>query len=182
MKYDSTYDEVMGEFFSGRLTIENSESKLVELGHGMGVGNRYGSYQQYTKKLSERKENGLIYIGKDIKIDDDTLSIVDPTTEFIVGDVPKVLIMFHNIINETSVKTIWKDLYDTTISEQYYTIPSPYSKQYAWWDWYGAYFIGPENLDEGYYKIDIISHIIGIKDLHSTLSTTIEFSVQNNEY
>jgi len=76
-----------------------------------------------------------------------------------------------------TVKAIWKDDSNNTILEQYYQIPLPYSMNYSWWDTYSTYFIGPDNLEEGDYKVEI-SSIKNVKNGQlDELSCTIEFSV-----
>lgn len=184
------YEEMddMKLFFAGKVKIEAAESKLVELGYGKGIGHKYGSYSQYVKKLSEQviKGNGIISIGKSV-IEKDIFSIPDPTDKFVVGDIPKLLIMYGNIINDISLKVMWKDSNNDTILEQYAEAPSAHSMGYYWWDSYGIYFIGPENLEEGDYKVEIISeeiisreHTVGEKkDNIKTFTASLEFSVED---
>lgn len=182
MSYDR-YTDIMSAFFSGKLKDEiadsNKETKKVELGHGLGIGYRDGTYDQYVKKLSENriKGNGAIYLGKDINTNGNTLSIRNPTEEFLTEDIPKLLIMFNTILNPTRIKVVWKNSDDDIILDQYYEIPSAHSMNYDWWSSYGVYFIGPEDLEEGNYNIDIISKEFGIEDKVKTLSTSVEFSV-----
>ena len=187
MAYEENTD-TMKAFFKGRVRNDIPEYKLVELGHGRGIGHVHGSYSQYTKKLSEQrtKGNGVISIGKSIK--EDTFSIPDPTDKFTVRDVPHLLIMYNNIIDDISLKVIWKDSDNDTILEQYYNVPSPYSMGNYWWESYGIYFIGPEDLDEGNYRVEITSeetitkeHIMGDKkDNIKTLTAYIDFSVEDS--
>lgn len=178
---------IMKAFFGGRIRNDIPELKRVELGHGKGVGHIYGSYNQYIKELSEQitKGNGTISIGKYV-IEKDIFSISDPTDKFATGDIPKLLITYGNIINSIQLKVVWEDS-DDTILEQYYNIPDPYSMGNDWWDQYSVYFMGPEDLEEGDYRVDIISeeiisreHTIGEKkDNIKTLSASLEFSVEN---
>lgn len=182
---DST--EVMKSFFSGRIKYEAPKPKLVELGDGKGIGHTRGSYSQYVEALREQaiKGNGIIYIGKSVITDKEVFSIPNPTDKFSVGDVPHILITYGNIINGIQLKVVWKDSNDETIVEQYYNIPDPYSVGSDWWDQYSVYFMGPEDLEEGDYRVDIISeeiisreHTIGEKkDNIKTLSASLEFSV-----
>lgn len=177
MSYDDRYSDTMKAFFSGKLNNEIAAKgpKMVELGHGVGIGHKDGTYSQYVKSLSGK--NGTIYLGKGIKTDKDTLSIQDSTEEFTVGDVPKILVMFNTILNPIKIKVVWKDSDGNIILDQYYDMPSAYSMKYDWWDSYGVYFIGPEDLEEGNYNIEIISKELGIEDKIKTLRTSIEFSV-----
>lgn len=178
----------MKAFFEGKVRNDIPGPKLVELGHGRGIGHEHGSYNQYIKKLSEQrtKGNGVISIGKSIK--EDTFSIPNPTDKFNVGDIPHLLVMYNNIIDDISLKVIWKDSDDDTILEQYYNVPSAYSMGNYWWESYGIYFIGPEDLEEGNYSIDIISeeiifkeHTMGDKkDNIKTLTASIDFSVEDS--
>ena len=182
---DST--EVMKSFFSGRIKYEAPKSKLVELGDGKGIGHARGSYSQYVMALREQapKGNGTISIGKSIVTDKEIFSTQNPTDKFSVGDVPHILITYGNIINGIQLKVIWKDSNDETILEQFYDIPVPYSVGSDWWDQYSVYFTGPEDIEEGDYRVDIISeeiisreHTIGEKkDNIKTLSASLEFSV-----
>ncbi len=188
MSYDDRYGDTMKAFFSGKLNNEIAarEPKTVELGHGVGIGHKDGAYSQYVKALSERttKGNGAVYLGKAIKeeqlelsTDKNILSIQDPTDEFAIGDVPKLLIMFNTLLNNIRLKVAWKDSDDDIILDQYYDIPTAYSMKYDWWDSYSVYFIGPEDLDEGNYSIEITSKEFGIEDKTKVLSTLVEFSV-----
>lgn len=180
---DETGDEVMSRFFRGKLKI-NTDYMIGEYGHGMGIGNKYDSYEIYKKKLSEKvnQENGKTYIGKDINMGPNSLSIVDPATEFAIGETPKVLIMFYNILYGISIRSLWKDDRENIVLGQLYDIPSPYSMQYSWWDIYGAYFIGPEDLEEGNYKVQLVSYENGIKNIRRIMSSNIEFSVLNTNH
>lgn len=205
------YDEninTMEAFFRGKLKLEDSlkaKNKVVELGHGKGIEHLYGSYSQYIKKLSEQstKGNGIIYLGKYVteqepelkhvlksKLESklksnlsnqDVFSISDSTDKFTSEEIPKVLIMFYNILNEISIKLTWKDSDNDTILEQYYEIPSAYSMQYDWWDQYGVYFIGPENLEEGNYIIEVTSTSYSADNKRITLTTSLEFTVIDAE-
>ena len=188
MTYEKTTN-TMKAFFEGRVRNNIPESKLVELGHGKGIGHIHGSYNQYIKELSEQriKGNGAISIGKSV-IEKDVFSIPDPTDKFSVGDIPHILIMYDNIINDISLKVVWKDSNDDTILEQYYNLPSAHSMNYDWWKSYGILFIGPEDLDEGNYMVEITSeeiisreHTIGDKkDNIKTFAVSLEFSVENS--
>jgi len=183
MSYDNRNKDVMSAFFSGKLKNEIAstfkEPKMVELGHGAGIGHKDGTYGQYVKQLNEQiiKGNGTIYLGKTIKTEKNTLSIQDPTDKFSTGDIPKLLIMFNAILNPIRIQVIWKDSNDTKILDQYYEIPSARSNDYDWWDSYSAYFVGPENLEYGHYKVGITSKEFGMEDNTKVLSTSIEFSV-----
>jgi hypothetical protein len=185
MSYDR-YTDIMSAFFSGKLKDEivsaNKGTKKVELGHGTGIGYKDGTYDVYAKKLSENKikGNGTIYIGKDINTDGDTLSIQCPTEKFSTEDVPKLLIMFNTILNPIQIRVVWKNSDDEIISDQYYEIPSAHSMNYDWWESYGVYFIGPEDLEEGYYNINIMSKELGLGDKIKTLSAYVELSVLNS--
>ncbi len=181
MSYEYEDSNIMSAFFKGKIKVQSPESKLerVEVGHGIGIGHTDGSYSQYIKQLSEqsREGNGLIYLGKSINEDKDTMSIQEETEKFNIGDIPKLLVMFHNIINEMTLKVEWKNMEDDVILDQYYKIPIPYSMNYSWWDKYSTYFIGPEDLEEGDYKVEISSKEITTSGKLTELSTTIEFSM-----
>lgn len=177
-------NSTMKAFFSGKIKIDDigPRSKLVEIGHGVGIGHQDGSYSQYMEQLSKRSKegNGIIYLGKEISEDKSTMSIVNATEEFEVGNTPKLLVMFYNIINSMTIKVEWKNMNDDLILEQYYQIPLPYSMNYHWWDTYSSYFIGPEDLDEGDYKVKITS-TEGPKSKYEQpkeLSSTVKFSVK----
>ncbi len=180
-------ENTMKAFFGGKIRNEVPQPKLVELGFGKGVGHIRGTYSQYVKALREQapKGNGTISIGKSIVTDKEIFSTQNPTDKFSLGDVPHILITYGNIINGIQLKVVWKDSNDETILEQFYDIPDPYSVGSDWWDQYGVYFTGPEDLEEGDYRVDIISEEIisreqtigDKKDNIKTLSTSIEFSV-----
>jgi hypothetical protein len=175
MRHDNK--DIMRAFFSGKLKndIEDaSKSKIVELGNSIGIGHKDGTYSQYIKQLEEQitKGNGVIYLGKSVKTDKNTLSIQDPTDNFSTKDVPKLILMFNTILNPIQIQVLWKDSKDSKILDQHYSIPSAHSNNYDWWDSFSVLFIGPENLERGSYKIDITS-----KDTTKVLSTSIEFSV-----
>jgi hypothetical protein len=179
---------VMKAFFEGRVKNEIPKHKVVELGHGKGIGHVQSSYNQYIKALSEQriKGNGFISIGKSV-IEKDIFSMPNPTDEFVIGDVPKLLITYGNIINDILLKVAWKDSNDDIILEEYYEIPSAYSMGNSWWDSYGVLFIGPEELEEGDYKVEIISEEMiskeytmrEKKDNIKSFSTSLGFSIEN---
>lgn len=179
MNYENRETDTMSAFFRGKLTTNTikSQPKMVELGHGKGVGHTDGSYDQYIKQLYEKssKGNGLIYIGK--TIDKEKMSIPDLNDKFKPAEIPKLLIMYYNILNRTHIKVEWKDMDNETILNQYYEIPSAHSMNYDWWDSYGVYFIGPEDLEEGNYKVDITSTELGAGDNRKVLKALINFSV-----
>ncbi len=182
MSYDYNEDSnIMSAFFKGKIKVQSPESKYerVEIGHGVGIGHSDGSFSQYTKQLSEMSKtgNGNVYLGKAINEDKDVMSIVEETEKFNVGNVPKLLVMFHTLINQMSLKVEWKDENNETVLEQRYQIPLPYSMNYTWWDKYYTYFIGPEDLEEGDYTVEISSKEITTSGRAKELSSTIEFSV-----
>lgn len=158
-----------------------SKSRLVEIGHGVGIGHIDGSYSKYIRQLSERSKNGngMIYLGKAINEDNGTMSIVEATEKFDIGNIPKLLVMFHNVLNGIALKVEWKNMEDELILEQYYQIPPPHSMRYDWWDTYSTYFIGPEDLEEGDYKVKITSNENTRSKQLKELSTTIKFSVED---
>lgn len=178
---DNEDNNTMKSFFRGNIKMENLDSRIVEIGHGIGIGHIDGSYSRYVRQLSERSKdgNGIIYLGKAINEDKGTMSIMDPTEKFDIGNVPKLLVMFHNILNGMMLKVEWKNMEDDTILEQYYQIPSPHSMKYDWWDTYSTYFIGPENLEEGDYKVKITSNENTTSRQTKGLSTTVGFSVED---
>lgn len=186
MSYGENEDNnIMRAFFSGKIKVGkmSPQYERVELGHGSGVGHANGSYSQYIKQLAERDKegNGIIYLGKAINTDKDVMSIVSATEKFDTGDVPKLLIMFYNILNETTLKVEWKNADDEVILGQYYQIPSASNVNYNWWDTYSAYFIGPEDLEEGDYKVEITSREIVRSRQSEELSSIIEFSVKDKD-
>ncbi len=187
MSYDDRHTDIMSAFFNGKLREEitnlSKEPKMVELGHGGGIGHKDGTYDQYVKQLRDqaKKGNGSIELGKAIKTEKDTLSIQDPTDKFSTDDVPKLLIMFNTILNPIQLQVIWKDSNNEKILDQYYEIPPAHGNDYDWWDSYGVWFIGPEELDEGDYKIEITSKEFGIEDKIKTSKALIEFSVESWE-
>lgn len=179
--------DTMKSFFGGKIKNEAPKSpRLVELGHGKGIGHVRGTYNEYIEKLSEQKVkgNGLISIGKAV-IEKDVFSMPNPTDKFTLGDIPKLLITYGSIINGIQLKVSWKDSSNDIILEQFYNIPSPYSMGNDWWDSYGILFLGPD-LEEGNYKVEIISeeiisreYTIGEKrDNIKTLKASLEFSVE----
>ena len=182
---DGEDNNIMKAFFRGDIKMEGlgSKSRLVEIGHGMGIGHVDGSYSKYVRQLSEHSKegNGIIYLGKAVSEDKGKMSIIDATEKFALGEIPKLLVMFHNIINGTMLKVEWKNMDNDVILEQYYQIPSPHSMQYNWWDTYSTYFIGPENLEEGDYNVKITSNEDTRSKQIRGLSTTIEFSVESKD-
>lgn len=183
MNYNNRNIDTMSAFFSGKhrddITSSSKEPKMVELGHGTGIGHKDGTYGQYVKQLIEQriKGNGTIYLGKAIKTDRSILSIQDPTDKFSAEDVPKLLIMFNTILNPIQIQVVWKNSNDDEILDQYYEIPPAHGNNYDWWDLYSVYFVGPENLEYGDYKIEITSKEYGIDDKIKILSAFVEFSV-----
>jgi hypothetical protein len=187
MSYDRDIN-VMEQFFGGRINapeMKKSEPRMVELGHGTGIGHKDGSYTEYNAALYHQasKGNGIISIGKSVNIDNNKnlLTMDDSTDKFSFSDVPHVLIMFYNIVNETRLKVLWMDHSGDIIVDQYYKIPSSYSMGNSWWDQYGVYFIGPEDLDEGDYKVEITSTSLGAENRIKSLTATLKFSVTEEE-
>lgn len=171
-----TYEDAMKEVFSNRVKVDKRKLDLVEQGYGIGIGHIGGSYDSYVRQLRKNAnmENGAVHIGKDIDANTDTPSIVNPTTEFMVGDIPNVLIVFHSLIDELRIKSVWQEKgSDNIILESFYKIPSPYNMKYDWWDLYSVYFIGPEKLDEGEYQIILETTDIKRKSMSSTVEFTI---------
>ena len=159
---DGEDNNIMRAFFRGDIKISDlgPKPRLVEIGHGIGIGHADGSYKRYIAQLSTRSKegNGTIYLGKSINEDKGAMSMADTTEKFDTGDIPKLLITFHSIINSMSIKVEWKNMDNDAILEQYYQIPLPHSMKYDWWDTYSTYFIGPEDLEEGDYKVKITSN------------------------
>lgn len=184
MSYEYEDNNIMKSFFSGKIEVKDLGPKYerVEIGHGIGIGHLDGSYSQYVKQLSERSKggNGIIYLGKAIKEDKNTMSVINETEKFDTGDIPKLLVMFYNILNEITLKVEWKDTDNEVILEQYYQIPLAYSMNYNWWDIYSTYFIGPEDLEEGDYKVEITSREVARGRRSEESSSVIEFSVKNS--
>ena len=184
---DGEDNDSMKAFFRGDVKIDGlgSKSRFVEIGHGIGIGLLDGSYSKYIKQLTNQSKegNGFIYLGKAISEDKGTMSIVNDTEKFGTGDVPKLLVTFHNLINGVTIKLEWKNVDDNEdlILEQYYQIPSPHSMKYDWWDIYSAYFIGPEDLEVGDYKVEITSKENMMNGKFKELSSSIEFLVENKE-
>lgn len=180
---------VMKAFFGGKVKHEVQQPKLVELGYGKGIGYSKGSYSQYVKVLGKQmaKGNGTLSIGKSV-IEKDTFSMPNTTDKFIVGDAPHLLVSYSNIINSVLLKATWKDSDGDAILEQYYEIPKAYSVGSDWWDSYGVLFVGPENLEEGDYSVEVTSremiskeHVVGEKeDNIKTLRASLEFSVEDS--
>lgn len=175
-----TYEDTMKEVFTNHARAEKQELGLVEQGYGVGIGRVGGSYDLYVRELRKNVNtgNGIVYIGKDINASTDTPSIVNSTTEFTVGDIPKVLITFHSLINELRIKATWKEKgSDNIILESFYKIPSPYDKHYHWWNLYSVYFIGPEDLEQGEYQV-----VLETTDIKRRgMSSTVEFTMMDNE-
>lgn len=167
--------DVMKAMFSGKLKdMYSPKYKIVELGQGFGIG-QYGLYDKYIKKLSKQQSKGTINIGKSIELKNNVPYLTDITDKLYLGDIPKILITLHNIINDVSIDTIWKTSNDSIILEQHYDIPSPYSMQYDWWDIYTVYFIGPENLKVGTYKVLILLDELSLENVKkSTGELTFE--------
>lgn len=186
---------VMEAFFKGKLDNKIlHKPKIIEIGYGKGIGYMHGTYSQYINRLSKQtaKGNGFIYIGKSINAekepispDKDIFSIPETTDTFFIGDIPKILIMFYDMLNDTIIKLTWKDSNNDIILEQYYEIPSAHSMGYDWWNSYGVYFVGPEKLDEGNYKIEITSTSFGVEDKKKILNRSLKFTVierpENND-
>lgn len=177
---DGEDNNIMRSFFRGKIKMDtDSKSRLVEIGHGIGTGHIGGSYSTYIRQLSKQSKdgNGTIYLGKDINENTGTMSIIGATNKFDIGNIPKLLVMFHSIINAISLKVEWKNMDNDTILEQYYNIPQAHSMQYDWWDTYSAYFIGPEDLEEGEYSVKITSNENAKSKQTRELTTTVEFSI-----
>lgn len=184
MAYDKyEHSNIMSDFFRGKINIDDlsdrPKSKMVELGYGKGIGYVHGTYSQYIKKLGKQapKGNGIISIGKSVVEKDNTFSMSDPTDKFTIGDVPHILIMHYNVINTVAIKVLWKNSEDEVLSEQYYEIPAAHSLNYDWWEQYGTYFIGPEDLEEGNYKVEIVSTEFGRGDNTKTFTASLDFIV-----
>jgi len=162
-------DQSMKDFLSRRIEV-NYDKHIVNYGQGFAIG-AFGSYKLYVKSLSKNGRHSSVHIGKDI--DTDTLSIIDDTNEFIVGDIPKLLVKLTNVSNDVQIRAIWQDEDESIILESSYGIPSPYTKRYDWWSVYCITFQGPGNLKEGKYNVIITS-----KEMSSNkeLSTNIDFA------
>lgn len=172
MRDDEIY--TMKEFFSKNVIIENNHNRpAIDYGQGFAIG-AFGSYELYKRSLSTNGQHRLVYMGKDIDID--TMSITNNTTQFFVGDIPKILIKFTNLAGSMMIKALWQDEDDNVVLESYYNIPAAYAKRYDWWNIYLVTFKGPENLQEGFYRVILLSEdsISKIK-----LSATIEFTVES---
>lgn len=180
MSHGREEDNTMSQMFGGRIKIYRRELDLVEQGYGIGIGHEYGSYALYMAQLRKNAniENGVTYLGKDIDLNTSTPTIVNPTVEFVIGDIPKILIEFHSLIDELFVNVIWRyNGSEDTILKSFYKVPSPYGKSYDWWDLYSVYFIGPENLGEGEYQV-----VLEAEDIKKNkLVSTVEFSVKYND-
>lgn len=170
MKDDDAKD-VMKEFFSRNIIQEESTKPIIDYGQGFAIGT-FGTYELYTRSLSANGKHRLVYMGKDINFEN--LSMTDNTTEFVVGDVPKILIKFTNLASSMGIRALWQDDAENTILESYYGIPAPYTKRYDWWTTFLVAFKGPENLEEGYYKVILLADD-EISD--TSLNATIEFTV-----
>lgn len=176
------YEEnnTMNQIFNSRVKVNKFEPSLVERGYGVGIGHIGGSYALYMRQLRENAsvDSGAVHIGKSINLNTKTPTIINPTTDFVIGEIPKVLIELNTFINELFVKATWQDKNsEDVILESFYNIPSPYGKDYDWWDLYSVYFIGPENLDEGEYKV-----VLEAEDIkRNKLISTVEFSVKDND-
>jgi hypothetical protein len=181
MNREGEDNNIMKSFFRGKLKKADldSKSRLVEIGHGVGIGHIGGSYSTYIRQLSKQSKdgNGTIYLGKEVNEDKGTMSIIDATKKFDIGNVPKLLVMFHNVVNGIMLKVEWKNMENDTILEQYYQIPQPHSMNYDWWDMYSTYFIGPEDLEEGNYNVKIASKESSKSKKTGELSSIIEFSM-----
>lgn len=178
MSYGNEENNVMSQMFSGRLKIYKRDLDLAERGYGKGVGHLYGSYALYVKQLRDNANirNGAVSIGRDINLNTATPTMTDPTVEFAIGEIPKILIEFHGLINELFVNATWKYIgSEDIILKSSYRIPSPYGENYDWWDLYSVYFVGPENLGEGEYNV-----ILEAEDIKKNkLISTVEFSVSD---
>ena len=181
MNREGEDNNIMKSFFRGNLKKADldSKSRLVEIGHGVGIGHIGGSYSTYIRQLSKQSKdgNGTIYLGKEVNEDKGTMSIIDATKKFDIGNVPKLLVMFHNVVNGIMLKVEWNNMENCTILEQYYQIPQPHSMNYDWWDMYSTYFIGPEDLEEGNYNVKISSKENSKSKKTGELSKIIEFSM-----
>jgi len=180
-KYE--HSNTMEGFFSGKIKIDDLSNqpkpKRVELGYGKGIGHRQGTYSQYIKKLGEQapKGNGIISIGKSVIEKDDIFSMPDITDKFVEEDIPYILIMHYNIVNPMTIHVLWKNSEEDIISEQFYEIPAAHSLNYDWWEMYGTYFVGPENMEEGSYKIEITSAEYGKGNKTKTLTASLDFTI-----
>lgn len=180
-KYETS--DTMSAFFKGKVNINDlnnrPKSRTVELGYGKGIGHIHGSYSEYIKKLREQtpKGNGIISIGKSVTDKNNIFSMPNITDKFAVGDVPHILIMYYNIINPMAINVSWKNSEDGTISEQYHNIPASHSLNYDWWEQYGVYFIGPEDLEEGDYEVNVTSTEFDRGNNVKNLSTSLDFKV-----
>ena len=105
MAYKET-NNTMKAFFEGKVRNEITESKLVELGHGKGVGHSYGSQSQYIKELSEQrtKGNGTISIGKYVTEKDiGSLVGIDEMSQYwtiTTDEYKKVKTVIFEVLNE----------------------------------------------------------------------------------
>jgi len=180
-KYE--HSNIMEGFFSGKIKIDDlsnqHQPKKVELGYGKGIGHRQGTYSQYIKKLEEQapKGNGIISIGKSIMEKDNMFSMPNMTDKFAEGDIPHILVMHYNIVNPMIIHVSWKNSEDEEISEQFYEIPAAHSLNYDWWNSYGTYFVGPEDIEEGDYKVEITSTEYGRGNRTKTLTASLDFTV-----
>lgn len=180
MSHGNEEDYTMSQIFGGRIKVYRQELDLAEQGYGVGIGHIGGSYALYMRQLRENAniENSTIYLGKDINLNTSNPTIINPTIEFAIGDVPKILIDLHSLIDELFVNVMWRyNGSEDIILKSFYKIPSPYGKNYDWWDLYSVYFIGPENLGEGEYQV-----VLEAEDIKRNKSiSTVEFSVKYND-
>lgn len=176
---------VMDAILKGRINlseeIKKSEPKKVELGYGKGIGHTSGTYEDYIKQLEDAnksQDNGAVFIGKNVTETDNKYSVINFTDEFTIGDLPHVLVTYKNIINGMTLKAEWLDDNNDVILEQFYEIPPPHSLQYAWWDLYGIFFMGPEKLEEGKYSVKLSSREFGVKgNIKQITSCQIDFTM-----
>lgn len=168
-------EDNMADFFSKSYAIDYDKPD-IDYGQGFAIG-AFGPYESYIRSISQNGQERSIYIGKNI--DTDTWTMIDQTTEFTIGDNPKILVRFTNVVDSTPIKVLWQSEDGENILESYYGIPAPYIKRYDWWSLYLVVFKGPENLQEGKYKVLIISRD---KKIKRDLVATIDFSMSEQLY
>ncbi len=184
MSHGHEEDNTMSQIFGGHIKIYRRELDLAEQGYGVGIGHVGGSYALYMIQLRKNAniENGVIYLGKDINLNTSTPTIVNPTIEFAIGDIPNILIEFHSLIDELFVNVIWRyNGSEDTILKSSYKIPSPYGKSYDWWDLYSVHFVGPENLGEGEYQVVLEAEDIKKNKLMSTVEFSVKYGDSNEQ-
>lgn len=173
MRDYGTDPDTMKNFFSGKLKeeIDFINKKLEYDNTGLLIemkGKEHGSYQLFSAIQNEEKNTFktlLTDVTTDTSINVDTTNIKTKTI-FKIGEIPKLLITYQNIMNAKELLINWnyspisnrpyeKSTEYRKIYTGFYIIPPARDSGYHWFEQYAIEFNGPIIEAKGTYNIEI---------------------------